>query len=178
MKEVAWLALLGIFGIALNQALFVIGVGRTSVAHAALVIATTPLQVLALAALRGQERITPRKLSGMLVAVGGIAVLNLSPSRALHGATPAGDFIVFLGALSFSLYSVFGKEIAAQHDAVTANTIGYVAGAIAGAPLLWWQSLDFSYTTVAASGWWALLYMTLIDRGRRRSRRPRTAGRP
>ena len=155
--------MLGVFGITLNQTLFVVGLQRTSVAHAALVIATTPLQVLVLAALRGQEHITLRKIGGMLVAVGGIVVLNLSPGRALHGATPLGDFIVFLGAFSFSLYSVFGKEIALHHDSVTANTLGYAAGALVGAPLLWWQSIGFDYAAVPAVAWWGLGYMTLIS---------------
>jgi drug/metabolite transporter (DMT)-like permease len=162
-RDLAWLAVLGVCGITLNQILFVVGLQRTSVAHAALVIATTPLQVLFLAALRGQERVTWRKAGGMLMAVGGIAVLNLGPGRGLHGATGLGDLTIFLGAFSFSLYSVFGKEAASRHDSLTVNTLGYSAGALAGAPVLYWQAGDFPFAAVPAGAWWALAYMALIS---------------
>ena len=41
---------LGVFGVALNQVFFVAGLSRTSVAHAAIIIALTPMLVLLLAA--------------------------------------------------------------------------------------------------------------------------------
>lgn len=162
-RELITIAVLGIFGITLNQLFFVIGMNRTSVAHAALVIATTPLQVMLLAALRGQESVTPRKLGGMLTAVAGIAVLNLGPGRGQQGASLLGDLFVFLAAFSFSVYTVFSKEITRRHDSITVNSLGYFAGALAGAPLLVQQSTGFSFARVPASGWWALAYMSLLS---------------
>ncbi len=160
-REIVELALLGVFGITLNQVFFVVGMNSTSVAHAALVIATTPLQVLALAALRGQERITARKLGGLAVAIAGIAVLNLG--RETRGASLKGDFFVFLASFCFSLYTVFGKEVTRRHSIITVNGIGYLAGALAGAPLLIQQSWGFDFGSVAASGWWALAYMAILS---------------
>ncbi len=162
-RELATLAILGVFGITLNQVFFVLGMNRTSVAHAALVIATTPLQVMLLASLRGQEHVTPRKLGGMLTAVAGIVVLNFGPGRDLHGASMLGDMFVFLAAFSFSVYTVFGKEVARRHDSLTANSLGYFAGGLAGAPLLWQQSMGFDYGKVPASGWLALSYMAVLS---------------
>lgn len=162
-RELLTLAVLGVFGITLNQVLFVLGMNRTSVAHAALLIATTPLQVMLLAALRGQESITPRKVGGMLTAVAGIAVLNLGPGRGLHGASLLGDLFIFLAAFAFSVYTVFSKEVTRRHDSVTVNSLGYFAGALAGAPLLLHQSSTFDFTRVPASGWWALAYMALLS---------------
>ncbi len=160
-RELTTLSVLGVFGITLNQVFFVLGMNRTSVAHAALVIATTPLQVMALAAMRGQERITVPKAMGMLTAVGGIAILNLG--RTAQNATFLGDFFVFLAAFSFSLYTVFGKEVTRRHDSLTVNSLGYFAGAVAGAPLLVQQSYDFDFAGVPASGWWALAYMAVLS---------------
>jgi drug/metabolite transporter (DMT)-like permease len=162
-RELLTIAVLGVFGITLNQVLFVLGMNRTSVAHAALLIATTPLQVMLLAALRGQESVTPRKIGGMLTAVGGIAVLNLAPGRDAHGASLSGDLFIFLAAFSFSVYTVFSKEVTRRHDSVTVNSLGYFAGALAGAPLLVQQSAGFDFARVPASGWWALAYMALLS---------------
>lgn len=163
LRELLTLSILGVFGITLNQVLFVLGMNRTSVAHAALLIATTPLQVMLLAALRGQEAITPRKIGGMLTAVGGIAVLNLAPGRDARGASLAGDLFIFLAAFSFSVYTVFSKETTRRHDSITVNSLGYFAGALAGAPLLVHQSAGFDFSRVPASGWWALAYMALLS---------------
>lgn len=160
-RELGFLGLLGVFGITLNQVFFILGMARTSVAHAALIIATTPLQVMALAAVRGQERITVRKAAGMLTAVAGVGVLHIGDAGG-RGASLAGDLLVFLAAFCFSLYTVFSKEVTRRHNSLTVNALGYVAGALAGAPLLVQQSLGFDYGGVGAGGWLALAYMTLL----------------
>lgn len=160
-RELVFLGLLGVFGITLNQVFFILGMARTSVAHAALIIATTPLQVMALAAVRGQERITVRKAAGMLTAVVGVGVLHIGDAGG-RGASLAGDLLVFLAAFCFSLYTVFSKEVTRRHNSLTVNALGYVAGALAGAPLLVQQSLGFDYGGVGAGGWLALAYMTLL----------------
>lgn len=162
-RELATIAILGVFGITLNQMLFVMGMGRTSVAHAALLIATNPLIVLVLAALRGQERLTARKLGGVATAIAGIAVLQFGPGRTLHGATPLGDLLVFLGTFTFSLYTVFGKEVTARHDSVTVNTFGYIAGALAGAPILVYHMRGFDFARVSTESWWALAFMAVLS---------------
>lgn len=159
--ELGMLALLGVFGITLNQVFFILGMARTSVAHAALVIATTPLQVMLLAAARGQEAITPRKLAGMLAAVAGVAVLHAGDAG-VRGASLAGDLLVLLAAFCFSVYTVFSKELTRRHDSLTVNALGYAAGALAGAPLLVQQSAGFHYGRVSAGGWAALAYLTLL----------------
>ncbi|MGB9606824.1 MAG: DMT family transporter, partial [Bryobacteraceae bacterium] len=120
-RELAALALLGVFGITLNQVFFILGMARTSVAHAALIIATTPLQVMLLAAARGQESVTTRKAAGMLMAVAGVAVLHLGDASA-RGASLAGDLLVLAAAFCFSLYTVFSKELTRRHDSLTVNT--------------------------------------------------------
>lgn len=160
-RELAFVGLLGVFGITLNQVFFILGMARTSVAHAALIIATTPLQVMMLAALRGQERITLRKAAGMLTAIAGVGVLHIGDAGG-RGASLAGDLLVFLAAFCFSLYTVFSKEVTRRHDSLTVNALGYVAGAMAGAPLLAQQSLGFDYGSVGPGGWLALAYMTLL----------------
>lgn len=160
-RELSFLGLLGVFGITLNQVFFILGMARTSVAHAALIIATTPLQVMALAALRGQERITLRKAAGMLTAMAGVGILHAGDAGG-RGASLAGDLLVFVAAFCFSLYTVFGKEVTRRHDSLTVNALGYVAGALAGAPLLVQQSAGFDYAGVGAGGWLALAYMTLL----------------
>jgi drug/metabolite transporter (DMT)-like permease len=162
-RDLLQVGVLGVFGITLNQILFVVGMQRTSVAHAALMIAMSPLLVLTMAALKGQERITQRKLAGIGTSIAGIAALNLVPGKAAQGASFAGDAWVFLASFSFALYTVYGKDLAHRHDSLTMNTLGYVAGAGAGLPLLIPQSLGFQFSGVPAAAWWALAYMAVLS---------------
>ncbi|MGA2184322.1 MAG: DMT family transporter [Bryobacteraceae bacterium] len=154
------LALLGIFGITLNQLLFAFGLQRTSVAHASLLSALAPIMVLLIASLIGQERITIGKLTGMLIAVAGVAILQMDPGKRTI-ATLTGDVIILLSALAIALYSVLGKHVTARHDIVTVNAVSYLAGLIALLPLLL-PPPGFSYAAVSAAGWLSVLYMAVF----------------
>jgi drug/metabolite transporter (DMT)-like permease len=75
--------LLGFVGTTLNQGLFLFGLGRSTSAHGALLYAATPIVVLTIALARGQERASPKRALGVLLAFGGVAFLLLgagSPS--------------------------------------------------------------------------------------------------
>lgn len=161
-RELITLAVLGVFGVSLNQLCFIVGMSRTSVSHAALVIALTPVCVLLLAALRRQERLSAGKLLGMAVAMGGVAVLNLGPAADAHGASLAGDLTVFGASMSFALYSVFGKETSQRHSSLTMNAFGFLAGAIVLIPVFLWQTRGFDYSLVRPQAWMAITYMAIF----------------
>jgi drug/metabolite transporter (DMT)-like permease len=152
------LILLGVFGVTLNQLTFLMGLSRTSVAHSSLIISMTPILVLLIAAAIGQERITARKALGMAIAVCGVTILNTLSARN-SGPTLLGDFFVFIGALTFALFTVFGKNVTSRHSSVTVNTFAYTSGALALIPLTLWQSRNFQFTQVSAAAWMSLLFM-------------------
>jgi drug/metabolite transporter (DMT)-like permease len=152
---------LGVCGVALNQMFFVLGLSRTSVAHSAIIIGTTPMLVLALAALRGQERITGRKAAGMAVALVGVALLKIletAPAGA-RGSTWTGDSFIFLAVLTFSLFTVYGKGATLRHSSITVNTFAYVGAALAMAPVTLWQAWRFSFAQATWVGWSGVVYM-------------------
>jgi len=154
------LALLGLLGVTANQLLFAFGVPRTSVAHAALLSSLAPIMVLLIAALIRQERITPRKAGGMLMAVGGVAVLQTGAAGQAV-VTVFGDALILLSALAIAVYSVLGKHVMARHDFVTVNAVSFLAGFLSLAPWLW-PPHGFSYAAVSARGWLSLLYMAMF----------------
>ena len=97
--------------------MFLLGLNRTSVAHSALIIGVGPIFVLLIAAAMGLERITLRKTVGMMLALGGVAVLAYQASRhrvrrRAPEATIAGDTITAAACVLFSLFAVYGKRAA------------------------------------------------------------------
>lgn len=152
---------LGLFGVALNQLLFVTGLSRTSVGHSAFIMGMTPILVLLIAASMKLERITARKVIGMCVALAGVAILKAFEHKD-SGPTWFGDAATFLSALSFALFTVFGKRATLRHKSITVNAFAYIGGAVALSPVTLWQSWRFPFAQVATSGWASLVYMALF----------------
>lgn len=159
--DVPLLVWLGVVGVALNQLFFVAGLSRTSVAHSAIIIGLTPMSVLAIAAFTGLETLTVRKAAGMAIALAGVAILKAFEKPG-QGATWTGDLLTFGACFTFALFTVFGKRATARHSTVTVNTFAYVGGGLALAPLTLWQGWGFSFGSVSAGGWLALVYMALF----------------
>jgi drug/metabolite transporter (DMT)-like permease len=157
-SDVPMLIFLGLFGVTLNQLFFVLGIGRTSVAHAAIMIGMSPILVLIIAAAIGQESISGKKLIGMALALAGVVALQLSPSKGA-GTTLAGDALIFLGALTFALFTVMGKRVAKNFGSITINTFAYVGGGAMLLPLTLWHSSGFRFAQVSWSTWASIAYM-------------------
>jgi drug/metabolite transporter (DMT)-like permease len=159
-RDFAFLALLGATGITANQYCFVVGLGKTSVAHASLMIALTPLVVLLMAAAAGQERITARKAAGMAIALGGVALLLTGAVRGT--ATLIGDLIVFGATASFAFYTVASKSVVGRFSTFGLNYYVYLLGTLfmlpVGGPLL--RALHPG--AITAMGWLSVLYMGLV----------------
>jgi drug/metabolite transporter (DMT)-like permease len=161
--EAVQLVVLGLCGVALNQLFFVIGLGRTTVAHASIIVSVGPVLVLLIAAAVRLERMTVAKVSGMLMAMAGIAALKLfQDSATTQHATWFGDVFVFLSTLTFALFTVFGKPLTLRHSSITVNTFAYVAGAIAMAPITIWQVTIFPLSHISFTAWMCALYMVLF----------------
>ncbi len=161
-RELRLLVPLGLCGVALNQLFFILGLSRTSVAHTGIINALAPMLVLMLAAALGQERISPRKIAGMGIALGGIVVLQLGRVQGSN-VTLLGDFFVLLGALSFAAFTVIGKSVTLRHRGLTVNMIAYVSGAICMFPLILWQGPHFHFDRVSALGWCSIFYMAAFS---------------
>ena len=124
---------------------------------AAVVYATIPLSSALITRALGMERLTPAKLLGALVALGGVAVLFSATLRA-HVA-PAGLGAILVGATAASLGTVLLKR-GPRQDPFGANAVGCAIGApIAGALSFALGETHALPATLAAA--WPLVYLTV-----------------
>jgi drug/metabolite transporter (DMT)-like permease len=159
--EFGWLLVLGFFGLVLNQLFFVVGLARTSVAHASLGVALAPIIVLLYAAMLGQEHITSRKALGLLIATAGAIILQITRGSG-STATALGDFYILLYGCSFAFFAVQGKDVTKRHGSLTVNTIAYVSGGLALAPITLWTGARFDFSRISAAAWWSLVFMAIF----------------
>jgi drug/metabolite transporter (DMT)-like permease len=146
--EYPQLCIIGVCGIAVNQVCFLIGLSLTSASHAALVIGLTPFMVLFLAWFRGQEAFTSNRAIGLAVAVCGMALLQ-KPSASAQTASLLGDVLILGAGLSFAVYTVFGKELAAEHGGMAVIAVSYAAGAIFLLPMTLFFASRFDFSSAS-----------------------------
>ncbi len=161
LRDLPLMVAIGIFGVSLNQFLFVVGLSRTSVAHAAIFANLSPFLVLLLASASGLEKLTPRKSVGIMVALGGVILLRVVDAAPRGQSTFVGDFLTFLGSLAFAIFTVLGKPTAKRMGSIAVNTVAYVGGALLLAPVTIWQAARFPLATVPWQAWLSVFYMAL-----------------
>lgn len=153
---------LGIYGVILNQSLFVLGLSRTSVAHASVIVSLSPVLVLAIARLRGLEKFTAAKVLGLAMSFLGVAILSSEHGVSFRSPTLLGDLLTLTASTAFAYYTVAGKEVAERYSSLAMNTYSYMVAAILIMPFTVWQALVLDWHAVSTEGWLSLVYMALF----------------
>jgi drug/metabolite transporter (DMT)-like permease len=162
LTEWGSLAVAAIFGVTLNQLCFVGGIGRTSAAHAGLIVGLGPVMVLVLASAMRLEEFTLAKGIGTAVALTGVAVLTLGKRASSNGATVSGDSIMFAGTTVFAYYTVLLKKLATRYDGITLNAVIFGLGAIFLVPFSLTQVRSLPWHALPREAWWAMAFMVLL----------------
>ncbi len=161
-RDIPLLMALGVLGVALNQVFFVVGIARTSVAHASIMIGLCPVIVLLIASVMGLEKMTAGRLAGMVVALGGVALLQFA-GRRTSGTSLTGDLLVLMASLAFAVFTANAKRVSHRFSTVTLNTFAYVAGGIVLLPVTIWQGRSVAIAEVSAAAWLSVLYMAAFS---------------
>ncbi|HHG85617.1 MAG TPA: DMT family transporter [Bacteroidetes bacterium] len=121
-KDFGRLFLCGMFGVSINQTFFLWGLAETSRVNAAVLMVTTPVFVFAVAAFLKQERITKRKILGLILSfAGALGLILSSSSESLHisGASIGGDLMIMANAASYGVYLVIVRPLIQKYNVFT-----------------------------------------------------------
>jgi drug/metabolite transporter (DMT)-like permease len=119
-KDIGKLALLSLCGVVINQSLFIRGMSLTSPISGAIIMITSPLLVLVLGNIFLKEKITWQRLTGILIGLGGAALLILTkPVTSVKTDSPLGDLFVFINALSWGTFLVLVKPMMQKYHTIT-----------------------------------------------------------
>ena len=158
-RAVAWV---GLLGTPINQAFFLVGLARTTPAHAALLYAVTPLLVLALAVARRQERLEPLRALGRAVAFAGVALLLFGRGLAADRSTLIGDALVFIAVVAWAGYTAESRALLARIDPLALTAAATTFGALVFLPIGVPAVLAQDFARVSARGWLGLGYVSLV----------------
>ena len=111
----------GLLGIAINQGLFIYGLGKTSPVDASIIITSGPLFAMIIAALILKEPITLKKFAGVIIGGLGAAYLVYTShqGQVVQDSSMTGNIAVLSSAFCYALYLVFTRPLTARYSSVT-----------------------------------------------------------
>ncbi|CAN5474319.1 DMT family transporter [soil metagenome] len=120
-KDLPRLFLLCLFGVTINQTLFIKGLSLTSPISAAIMMITTPILVVVVAGFLIREKITWLRTLGIIIGFAGAALLMLNSgmNAGSREDNPFGDLLIFINALSWGTYLVLVKPMMKKYHTIT-----------------------------------------------------------
>lgn len=128
-KDVAWMALLGIVGIAVSMVAFQMGVLRCNAATAAPLFCTNPLYAMVIAHIFTSEKMDTRKWIAFALGVVA-AIFMIRPWDVQEGNTALGMVIMVFAAVTFAAYTVMGKKSIKRIGTITQTSVSFIVGAL------------------------------------------------
>jgi drug/metabolite transporter (DMT)-like permease len=161
-RELRYLALTALFGISLNQVFFIGGIGRTSAAHAGLIVALGPVMVLMMSCARRLEALTVLKALGAAISLAGVVELTTGKSQPGSAATLTGDVIMLLGSAVFAYFTILLKKIVRRYDGLSLNTIIFAMGAVLMLPVTGRDVFTTHWTALPPEAWWGIAFLVTL----------------
>jgi len=148
------LFLCALFGIAINQLMFIKGLSLTYSIHAALLLLITPILIVIIAAWVLKERLGLLKITGLALGISGALVLILAKDSSGNGANVLlGDLFIIINAVCYTIYFIIVKPLMIKYNAVVVLQWIFTIGLVLVLPFGWvefteipWQqygALDF-----------------------------------
>ncbi len=158
-KELGVIALAAVFGIMLNQGVFVLGVSYTSPINASIVTTTLPIIAMIISAFYLKEPVTWKKLLGILVGgAGALIIILTSNTGSGNGAESSigikGILFCFAAQVSYAIYFVFFKNFVSKYSPITLMKWMFLFSSLIYIPITWQPltSLDFQSIPVSIIG--------------------------
>lgn len=161
------LAVLGFFGVFLNQLLFITGLDFTTATNASILMPSIPVFTVAIAMVMGVERITWRRSFGIGLAVAGALIMLRLTTFSLSEDTVIGNLMILVNCLSYSVFLVLARPVLLRIPPLTVTAWAFVFGGsgilILAAPTLitvpWEELPALTWTGIA----YVVLFPTLIN---------------
>ena len=160
-KDLFLLLLCGLFGVGINQLLFFWGLALTSPINSSIIMVTTPILVVVMAAFLIGEKIQFIRLLGILLGLAGAITLLLVKPGADVSGNLFGDFITFLNACSYAVYLVIVKPLMKKYHPITIMKWIFLFGLIPVLPAGLVEFTAIDWKNLSASVYGAIVFVIL-----------------
>jgi drug/metabolite transporter (DMT)-like permease len=146
-KDLLFIFSVAIFGVVINQAMFLAGLALTSPINSSIIQSTNPIFAFVFAALILKEKITFLRGAGLVVGFSGVMILILrSGSPEVKSASLLGDMYTLINTTSWAFYTVIIKRMLEKYHPITVMKWTFLLGIFINVPIGYqqWQATDFA----------------------------------
>ncbi len=145
------LVLCAVTGIAINQLLFLKGLSLTYPIHAVLLMLTTPILIVFIAAWILKERLNILKLTGLALGISGALVLILAKDNSGSGNNILrGDILIIINAVSYTIYFILVKPLMLKYNPIVVIRWIFTFGLLMMLPFGWVEFTQIPWERYAA----------------------------
>ncbi len=158
-REWPAIAGLGVLYFTLFPILFNASLIFTTAARGALALSMLPLLTMLVGAVLGSEALTARKSLGVLIAMGGVALVLLSGLATAPAGAWRGDLLMIAASLCMALYSIWSRPVIRRSGPIPFTAMAMGVGALV---LILISLIRGSFAPVASFGlpqWGAAVYL-------------------
>jgi drug/metabolite transporter (DMT)-like permease len=153
------LAVLSLFGVVLNQLLFISGLSLTKASNTSLLAATIPIFTLSISTVLGFEKLRAVKLGGILLACLGVAILIDPRNASFSSETTIGDLLIVANSLSYGIYVATSKDVITRNGAFRSMMWVFIFAAVICIPVGLFSMTSVDMASVNTSIWLLVLYI-------------------
>ena len=124
-----WIRLVGcgLFGVTVNQLFFFHGLNLSSSVNSGIIMAFNPIMVVILSGFALKEKITPIRLTGILIGAAGAVLLTLTGEKTVS-ETSLGDLYLLVNSFSYAIYLVLAKPLMKKYSPLLVITWVFTIG--------------------------------------------------
>jgi drug/metabolite transporter (DMT)-like permease len=161
--DVGLLGLLGL-GVLGNHLLILMGLNYVSGAVGGVIIGSSPVVTSLLSAILIRDVPLRAVWAGALLSFAGVGLVSVAGFQAAGERPLLGGTLVFLGVVSWALYSIGSRSIMERISALTVNWTTLAVATVLQIPLLWTDQkmMDAGLSSVTTSDWLALGYLVVF----------------
>lgn len=158
--------LLGLLGLGVlgNHLLILMGLNYVSGAVGGVIIGSSPVVTSVLSAMLIKDVPLRAVWAGALLSFAGVGVVSVAGFQAAGDQPLLGSTLVFLGVVSWALYSIGSRTIMERMSALTVNWTTLMVATVLQIPLLWTDQkmMNAGIGSVSTSDWLALGYLVVF----------------
>jgi len=163
-KDFIKLLFLGVFGVAINQLLFIKGLSMSTPINGAIIMIFNPIIVMLLEVLFFKEKTPFIRVAGILVGITGALILLLGRRDISSSSTSfVGDMLILVNCISWAIYLVMVKPLMVKYKTVTVVKWVFAFGAFYVFPFGWSQLQAFNYSSISANAWMCIAYVVIAS---------------
>jgi drug/metabolite transporter (DMT)-like permease len=165
-KDIIPIFMLGFFGVMVYHLGLNYGEQYISAGAASLIIATIPVLVVIMAFVFLKEKITSKKLLGVIIALCGVVIISIlgTPGKSIEINYAYGALAVVIAAVMGAFYTIAGKKLLERYTALSLTVYAMLFGSVVLIPLLFLNpSIIDQVTAMSAYSWFAIVFLGVFS---------------